>query len=70
MKTIKALYDGKQFVPLEGFPQKKKYKVIITFLEELGEDEEVRDFSAQTDAFSFWHDKREDIYQDYLETRQ
>jgi hypothetical protein len=44
--------------------------VIITFLEEISEDEEIRNFSAQTDAFSFWKDEREDIYQDYLETRQ
>jgi hypothetical protein len=70
MRTIKALYDGKNFVPLEKFPDEKKFKVIITFLEELDEESEVREFSAQTDAFSFWHDEREDIYQDYLETQQ
>ncbi|HLP44492.1 MAG TPA: hypothetical protein VK469_01005 [Candidatus Kapabacteria bacterium] len=41
-------------------------KVIITFLEEIDEDEDLRNFSDQTDAFSFWEDEREDIYQDYL----
>ncbi len=67
MRTIKALYDGEKFVPLEGIPLKRKYKVIITFLEELDEDEDLRNFSAQTDAMAFWHDEREDLYQDYLE---
>jgi hypothetical protein len=38
-------------------------------LEEIDEDEDLRNFSAQTDAFSFWEDAREDLYQDYLETR-
>ena len=46
--------------------QNKKYKVLITFLEEINETEQLRDFSAQTDAFDFWEDPREDIYQDYL----
>lgn len=70
MDAIRGIYDGEKFVALDHFPQKKKYKVIITFLEEISEDEEIRNFSAQTDAFSFWKDEREDIYQDYLETRQ
>lgn len=69
MEAIRGIYDGEKFVALEHFPQKKKYKVIITFLEELDEDEEVRLFSAQTNAFSFWEDEREDIYQDYLQTK-
>lgn len=66
MRTIKGLYDGEKFIALESLPFKKKYKVIITFLEELDDDEEMRNFAAQTDAFSFWEDEREDIYQDYL----
>ena len=66
MRTIKGLYDGEKFIALESLPFKKKYKVIITFLEELDDDEEMRSFTAQTDAFSFWEDEREDIYQDYL----
>jgi len=67
MRTIRGMYDGEKFIALERFPHKNKYKVIITFLEEFGEDEEIRNFTAQTDAFSFWEDEREDIYQDYLE---
>jgi hypothetical protein len=69
MNAIRGIYDGEKFVPLENFSVKKKYKVIITFLEEIGEDEDLRDFSAQTDAFSSWEDEHEDLYQDYLEAR-
>lgn len=69
MNAIKGLYDGEKFIPLENFPGEKKYKVVITFLEEIDEDEDLRDFSGQTDAFSFWADEREDLYQDYLVAR-
>jgi hypothetical protein len=45
----------------------KKYRVIVTFVEELNEtDLQSRDFSAQTSGMDFWLDEREDIYQDYL----
>jgi len=69
MITIRGIYDGKKFIPLEEFSKKKKYKVIITFLEEIDEDEDIRNFSAQTHAFSFWEDEREDLYQDYLKNQ-
>lgn len=65
MLAIKGIYDGKNIQPLENLP-KKKYKIIITFLEELDETEQIRDFTAKTNSFSFWEDPKEDIYQDYL----
>lgn len=66
MQTIEGIFDGKTFIPLEKVPVSKKYKVIITFVEEFDEDEEIRSLSAQTDSFGFWEDEREDLYQDYL----
>ena len=66
MLAIAAIYDGKKFVVLEQFPKEKRFKVIITFVEELDEMEESRDFTAQNDSFEFWNDQREDIYQDFL----
>ena len=66
MQTIEGLFDGKTFIALEKVPVTKKYKVIITFVEEIDETEEIRNLSAQTDCFEFWEDEREDIYQDYL----
>jgi hypothetical protein len=66
MQTIQALFDGTNFIPLEKVPVSKKYRVIITFVEEIDETEEIRNLSAQTDSFVFWEDEKEDIYQDYL----
>ena len=66
MQTIQALFDGTNFIPLEKVPVSKKYKVIITFVEEIDETEEIRNLSAQMDSFGFWEDEKEDIYQDYL----
>lgn len=66
MQTIEGFFDGKTFIPLEKVPVSKKYKVIITFVEEIDEAEELRNLSSQTDSFEFWNDEREDIYQDYL----
>jgi len=46
---------------------KKRYKVVITFIEELPlEENEIRNFASQTESFDFWENKAEDIYQDYL----
>lgn len=69
MQTIQGFYDGKTFVPLEKVPVSKKYKVIITFVEEIDEAEEVRNLSTQTDGFKFWEDTAEDVYQDYLDRK-
>ncbi len=66
MLSIKGIYDGERIRLLEKLPGKKKYKVVITFLEELEDDDEIRAFTSQSEAFSFWDDEREDIYQDLL----
>ena len=67
MLAINGIYDGKTIYPIEKLPNtNKKYKVIITFVEEMDGNEETRNFSSQSNAFSFWEDKREDLYQDYL----
>lgn len=67
MQTIEGIFDGKTFIPMEKIPVSTAYRVNITFVEELDEATEVRNLTAQTDAFGFWNDEREDIYQDYLE---
>lgn len=66
MLAIKGVYDGKRVKLLEKLPKNGRYRVIVTFLEELDEAHEVRNFSAQATSFTFWNDSREDIYQDYL----
>jgi len=66
MQTIEGIFDGKTFIPMEKIPVSKAYRVNITFVEEIDESEELRNLSAQMDAFEFWEDEAEDIYQDYL----
>lgn len=66
MLAIKGIYDGKSIKPLEKTPVNKKFKVVITFIEEIDDTELLREFSSQTESFSFWENPKEDIYQDYL----
>ena len=42
MLAIKGIYDGKTIRPLEKLPKDRKFKVVITFLEELNETEKLR----------------------------
>ncbi|MCF8359744.1 MAG: hypothetical protein K9H26_13365 [Prolixibacteraceae bacterium] len=67
MLSVKGIYDGENIRLLDRVNEKKKYRVVVTFIEELKQaDDQFRDFSAQTRGFDFWGDEREDIYQDYL----
>ncbi len=66
MLAIQGIYDGNSIIAIDDFPKDKKYKVIITFVEEMDDMDEVRDLAAQTMAFDFWHDEAEDLYQEYL----
>jgi len=67
MFAVHGIYDGKSVKITDKLTEKKKYKVVVTFIEELqSDDNELRDFSAQTTGLDFWEDAKEDIYQDYL----
>ena len=58
--TVKTFYLSKVFRKI------KNLKILITLLEEFSDDEEIRIFSSQNDAFSFWNNEKEDIYQDFI----
>jgi hypothetical protein len=62
MLAIKGFFAGEKSLPLEKIPNKKKSRVIITFIEEADNDSEIRDFSSQADSFYFWNDERKDCY--------
>ena len=70
MVSFKGIYDGKKVYPTEPIRENKKYKVIITFVEEIINDQDdstIRDFGSPPQAaLEFWDNAREDIYQDYL----
>jgi hypothetical protein len=65
MLSVNGIYDGKSVKITDRITKKRKYKVVVTFIEELPDDA-IRDFSAQTSGLEFWEDSKEDIYQDYL----
>jgi methyl coenzyme M reductase gamma subunit len=66
MLVVHGIYDGKVVKITDKIKEKKKYKVVVTFIEELqNDDNDLRDFSAQTKGLDFWDDVREDIYQDF-----
>jgi hypothetical protein len=72
MLSIKGVYDGHKVHLSESIKDNKKYKVIVTFVEELKEDEvfELREFGIHADAaLDFWNDPAEDLYQDYLKAK-
>lgn len=66
MQTIEGIFDGTTFIPTEKVPVTNPYRVNITFVEELDDIEEMRKLASQTSSLGFWHDEREDIYEDYL----
>ena len=70
MFAVNGIYDGKSVKITDKLTEKKKYRVVVTFIEELKPDDaDLRDFSAQTTGLDFWEDSREDIYQDYLKSK-
>ncbi|MGD9556337.1 MAG: hypothetical protein AB7V25_04925 [Mangrovibacterium sp.] len=67
MLAVNGIYDGKSVLITDKINEKKKYRVVVTFIEELDQlDKDTRDFSAQTSGLVFWNNEREDLYQDYL----
>lgn len=67
MLAVYGIYDGKTVKITDKITEKKKYKVVVTFIEELQQyDNDLREFSAQTRGLDFWEDSKEDIYQDYV----
>ena len=57
MLSVQGIYDGKKVYPIERINNIKRYKVIITFVEELDDSEQdnlTRAFGENSSAFSFW----------------
>ena len=70
MLSIQGIYDGKQLKLFEAIDVHTPKKVIVTFLEEVKTNEEnLRNFSAQTNGLAFWENEQENIYQDYLKPK-
>ncbi len=74
MLSVPGIYDGEKIFPTEAIQDHRKYKVIITFVEELDANEydetNLRNFGANSSAMGFWNNPEEDIYQDYLKAKK
>lgn len=68
MIAINGIYNGEKIELLSPVPKDKKYKVIVTFIEEIStkEQQSIRDFGENSDGFDFWLNEKEDLYQDFL----
>lgn len=54
----------------DGETLEQVYQMLLERLQPLSDEEqeeEIRHFYADSGSFSFWEDKREDLYQDYLQ---
>ena len=71
MTTFKGIFDGKNVIIKDKVPFSEKQDVLVTFLDESNEDETelIRSFGSSSNAFKFWEDEKEDIYQDYLKEK-
>lgn len=70
MLAINGIYDGENIKPIDDIPFKKKARVIITFIEEIVDEEtEIRNMVAEPNGFDFWRNEKEDLYQDYLKEK-
>jgi len=70
MLSVTGIYDGKNIYPVHAIKDNRKYKVIITFVEELDnvqtEKLNIRNFGTNNSSLEFWNNPDEDIYQDFL----
>ncbi len=67
MVSLQGIYDGHSVKITEKFNDKKQYKVVVTFIEEIKPmDKSLRNFSAQTKGLDFWENEAEDLYQDFV----
>jgi hypothetical protein len=70
MLSVNGIFDGLNIKFVGEVPVKKPHKVIVTFVEEIDQVEsDLRNFSAQTHGLDFWEVKEEDLYQDYLKSK-
>jgi hypothetical protein len=62
-----GIYDGKTVKLTGKFKDYRKYRVVVTFIEELPEEDKMtKAFSSNVDGMELWEIKAEDLYQDYL----
>ena len=67
METIKAIYDGKNFLPIEPVPVEGNYEVTITFNKPMKTKEYLRQIILK--HFGTWDDDDVKVIQEIIEER-
>jgi predicted DNA-binding antitoxin AbrB/MazE fold protein len=67
MKTIKAIFDGKHFKPLEPIPIEGKYEAIITFIKPIDTENTKRQKILK--HFGTWNEEDVNVINEIIEER-
>jgi hypothetical protein len=67
MLAVRGIFNGLNIQLLEKVEIKANTMVVVTFLEEVNPEYELRDMTSKPSGFQFWENPAEDIYQDYFE---
>ena len=67
MVAVRGIFNGLNIQLLEEVEVKANTMVLVTFLEEVNPESELRDMTSKPSGFQFWENPAEDIYQDYFE---
>jgi len=67
MVAVRGIFNGLNIQLLEEVEIKANTMVLVTFLEEISPESELREMTSNPNGFEFWKNPAEDIYQDYFE---
>jgi hypothetical protein len=67
MVAVRGIFNGLNIQLLEEVEIKANTMVLVTFLEEVSPESELREMTSNPNGFEFWKNPAEDIYQDYFE---
>ncbi len=67
MVAVRGIFNGLNIQLLEKVEIKANTMVLVTFLEEVSPESELREMTSNPNGFQFWENPAEDIYQDYFE---
>jgi len=68
LQTIEGIFDGEKIYPLEEIKTKRKYRVIITFLESIDKFDDFKDLKLHSEKVfeKLWENENDEIWSSYL----
>lgn len=67
-QTVEGIYDGEKILPLQEIKTKNKYRLIITFLEEIDDLDNFKDLKLQSEKVfqRLWEKENDELWASYL----